>query len=153
MTDPKAQYIALKRLEEKVKSAVVEAKAALDMKPGERLSADHDGLHLGFVTMSKGKRTARVQNDTAFLAFVKAHYPTEVEVVESVNPAFQKRILDEAAKVGDFKDADGITIDGIISVSVGEPYPVVTKDPDLDIALAALSERGVLTVDGLKELE
>lgn len=153
MTDPKAQYIAIKRLGEKIKEAEARAKAALDMKPGERLSADYGGFHLGFVTMAKGKRTAKVENDAAFLAWVKSRHPSEVEVVETVNPVFQKKILDEASKAGVFKDTDGVVIDGIVTVGVGSPYPVVVKDDELDITIAALVERGHLTANGLKELE
>lgn len=153
MIDPKAQYIAIKQLADKIKTAETEAKQHLDMKAGERLSADHEGFHLGFVTMAKGKRTAKVHNDAAFLAYVKAHHPDEILVEERVNPAFQKKILDDAAKAGVLRDADGVVIDGIVSVVVGDPYPVVTKDAELDITIAALVERGALSVTGLRELE
>lgn len=153
MIDPKAQYIAIKQLSDKISEAVDEAKRQLNMKPGERLSADHDGFHLGFVTMSKGRKTARVVNDAAFLAYVKAHHPDEILIEEKVNPAFQKKLLDDIAKAGEFKDSDGVTIDGIVSVVVGQPYPTVSKDADLDITIAALLERGALSVTGLRELE
>lgn len=153
MVSERAQFIAVKWMLERLKTLEAELKTSLGLRAGERVSADFGGFHLGFVTMARGRKTARVVNEAAFLAYVKARFPGEVEVVERVNPAFQKRLLDEAAKQGAFKDDDGITIDGIIQVTQGEPYPVVAKDPDLDISIAALVERNMLGINGLKELQ
>lgn len=151
--DPATQLILSKWLVDRAKEWETEAKRELGLLPGERKAAVVNGQVLGHVSMVKGRTTAKVSNEAAFLAYVKAHHPSEVVVEEKVNPAFQKRVLDEAAKAGAFKDTDGVTIDGIIAVSVGEPYPTVTKDPDLDIHIAALIERGALSVTGLKEIE
>lgn len=153
MTDPVAQLALSKLLGGKVKEWEADAKARLSMLPGERTAAVIGTQVLGHVGMTKGRKTARVVNEAAFLAYVKSRWPGEVEVSESVNPAFQKRLLDEAAKLGAFVDSEGVVIDGIVDVSQSDPYPSFKAAEDADIIVAGLLAKGALNVNGLKELE
>ena len=153
--NPTATLIFCKWLSAKVGQWEAEAKRSLGLLPGERKAAVMDGRTLGMVTMSHGRKTARVVNDEALLAYVKANHPSEVEVVpaaERVQPGFRKRLLDDAIKKGAHVDADGVIIDGLIEVTEGNPYPISKPADDVDITIAGLLKRGVLGVGGLKEL-
>lgn len=152
--NPTATLALCKWLKDRIKDWEAEAKRDLGLLPGERKAAVVDGTVLGHVTMAKGRKTARVVNEAAVLAYVKAHHPTEIEYValEQVRPAFLKTLLDDAVKKGAFVDADGVVIDGLIEVVEGAPYPVSKLADDADLAIAGLLGRGALGVNGLRAL-
>lgn len=86
----------------------------------ERLGVkDDDGASLGSVTLCGDGKTAKVANETAFTAWVKKAYPTEI--VETVRPAFAKKLLDGATAAGMPVDAEGTVMPGVEMVD-GEPY-------------------------------
>lgn len=151
--NPTATLLLCKWLKDRVRDWEAEAKRVLELLPGERKAAVVDGAVLGHVSMAKGRRTARVANEDALLAYVKAHHPTEIEVEERVRPAFLKQLLDATVKRGAFLDSDGVVIDGLIDVVEGEPYPISKTTEDADIVIAGLLQRGALGANGLKELE
>lgn len=151
--DPVAQLALAKWLLARVKDWEAEAKARLALLPGERKAAVIGEQVLGHVSMVKGRKSARVVNEAAFLAYVKSRWPGEVEVTERVNPAFQKRILDEAVKLGAFVDSEGVVIDGIVDVTQGDPYPSFKGAEEADLIIAGLMQRGDLSINGLKEIE
>lgn len=153
MNDPQATLILCKWLEDRIKEWAAEANRNLAMLPGERKAAVVGGQVIGHVTLTKGRRTAKVMSPEGLLAFVKAHHPTEVESFERVRPAFLKVLLDDAVKKGAHIDSDGVVIDGLIAVVDGDPYPTRKLTEDADIAIAGLLSRGALGVDGLKALE
>lgn len=152
--NPTATLALCKWLKDRIKDWEAEAKRDLGLLPGERKAAVVDGTVLGHVTMAKGRKTARVANEAAVLAYVKAHHPTEIEYValEQVRPAFLKALLDDAAKKGAFIDSDGVVIDGLIEVVEGSPYPMSKLADDADIAIAGLLGRGGLGVNGIRAL-
>lgn len=150
--NPTATLALCKWLKDRIKDWEAEAKRDLGLLPGERKAAVVDGTVLGHVTMAKGRKTARVANEAAVLAYVKANHPTEVEISEQVRPAFLKQLLDDAAKKGAFIDSDGVVIDGLIEVVEGAPYPMSKLADDADIAIAGLLGRGALGVHGLRAL-
>jgi hypothetical protein len=152
-SDPVATLALCKWLRDRLKDWEAEAKAHLALLQGERKAAVVGGQVVGHVTMAKGRRTARVANDAALLAYVKDHYPTEVEAVEQVRPAFLKQLLDGASKKGALVDSDGVVIDGLIDVVDGDPYPMSKLLDDADIVIAGMLNRGELGVNGLKDRE
>jgi hypothetical protein len=153
MSDPAATLALIKWLKDRIKEWEADAKAALPLMAGERAAAKVGGAVLGFVTMTRGRKTARVVNDAALLAYVRTHYPTEVEVTERVNPAFLRGLLDKATMIGAFIDTDGQVLDGLIEVTEGDPYPMAKLNTDADITMAGLLGRGGVGIDGLKEIE
>lgn len=153
MTDPTATLTLCKWLKDRIRDWESEAKSQLSLLAGERKAAVVNGQVIGHVTMAKGRRTARVASEAALLAYVKAHYPTEVEMTEQVRPAFLKQLLDDASKNGALVDSDGVVIDGLIDVVDGEPYPMSKLAPDADIQIAGLLARGQLGAHGLKGIE
>lgn len=153
MTDPVATLALVKWLKDRLKEWEADAKANLGLLASERKAAVVGGQVIGHITLTKGRRTAKVANDTALLAYVKSHHPTEVETVEQVRPAFLKHLLDDAVKKGAFVDADGVVIDGLIDVVDGEPYPISKLTEDADITIAGLLGKGLLGANGIKEIE
>ncbi|AYR00417.1 DNA binding protein [Mycobacterium phage Whouxphf] len=153
MSDPTATLALCKWLEDRLKQWKAEAKQQLGLLAGERKAAVVASQVIGHVSMAKGRKTAKVTSETALLAYVKANYPTEIEVEERVRPAFLKQLLDDAAKKGAFVDVDGVVIDGLIDVVEGAPYPIVKLSDDSDVTIAGLLARGALGVSGLKEIE
>lgn len=151
--DPTATLALCKWLKDRLRVWEIDAKAALGLLPGERKAAVADRFVLGHVSMAKGRKSAKVVNEAAVLAYVKAHYPTEIEVEERVRPAFLKSLLDDVAKKGAFVDSDGVVIDGLIDVVAGDPYPIVKLADDADLTIAGLLARGTLGVNGLRQLE
>lgn len=150
--NPTATLALCKWLKDRIKEWEAQAKAELALLQGERKAAVVGGQVLGHVTMAKGRKTARVVNEAALLAYVQSHHPTEVETVEQVRPAFLKQLLEDAAKKGAFIDSDGVVIDGIIDVTEGSPYPMSKLADDADLVIAGLLQRGQLGVNGLKAL-
>jgi hypothetical protein len=142
-----------KWLKDRIKEWETEAKRDLTLLAGERKAAVVDGTVLGHVTMAKGRKSARVASEAGLLAFVKARYPTEVEVEERVRPAFLKSLLEDVVKKGALVDSDGVVIDGLVEVVEGQPYAMSKLTDDADIAIAGLLGRGALGVNGLKAIE
>lgn len=153
MSDPAATLALVKWLEDRLKNWKTEAKTQLGLLAGERKAAVVGGQVIGHITMTKGRKTARVASEAGLLAYVKANYPTEIEVEERIRPAFLKQLLDETAKKGAFVDTDGVVIDGLIDVAQGDPYPTARLAEDADITIAGLLSRGALGIDGLRQIE
>jgi hypothetical protein len=153
VSDPTSTLALCKWLRDRIKGWEEEAKTQLGLLQGERKAAVLNGQVIGHVTMAKGRRTARVAHEGGLLAFVKLRYPTEVETVEQIRPAFLKHLLDQAAKTGALLDTDGEVMDSLVDVVDGDPYPMSKLTEDADITIAGLLSRGALGVNGLKELD
>lgn len=150
--NPTATLALCRWLKDHVRDWEDEAKRELGLLPGERKAAVIDGHVLGHISMAKGRKTAKVVDEAALLAFVKDRYPTEVEVQERVAPAFLKQLLDGVAKRGALIDSDGVVIGGLIDIVEGAPYPVSKLADDADDVIGGLLGRGALGISGLKEL-
>lgn len=149
MSDPVAQLALCAWLRKQIKIWEGDAKAALSMLPGERRAAAIDKKPLGFVTLAQGKRSTHVDED-ALTDWVARRYPTEI--VETVRPAFRKKLLDQALSRGAVIDGDG-EVCYAVTVSRGTPYPTTQLSDEADITISALLSRGQLGVNGLKAIE
>lgn len=109
--------------------------------------ADTAGNNLGTVTLSAGRKGAKVTDPQAFARWVAKKYPTETTV--AVNAAFQKRLLDAATAAGDPVDgiaADGELIPGV-EISEGEPYVTVRPTAEArDRMRTMLANSGLLAL-------
>lgn len=112
------------------KDAKAELLPALLNLGSERLRVKgDDGTDYGTIVVAGGSRKAKVADERAFLAYVKATYPTEV--VEVVREAFAKSLLDAASGSGDAVAMDprtGAVIPGV-EIREGEPYLTVRPTP------------------------
>lgn len=88
-----------------------------------------DGTKLGAVSRSEGRKSAKVRDEAAALAWCVQNYPDEVRVVRVINPVFLKTLLD----VSKTQPVGGPGVDPrtgeelpFIEVSQGSPYVSVT---------------------------
>lgn len=142
----------LKILNDRVYAAFKAAKdeVASHLGPEGRKNAVLEGNKLASVSVSKSGRIT-VTNEPALLRWVQENYPTEIETVERVRPAFLDLIKKDTEAAGEPCFRGELDVPGI---SVGEPYPLVRKAPGADELVEALWRSGRLSVDGeVKELE
>jgi len=135
-------------LEKRVKEWSEQARAQLGLLPGERKAAVVGDRVIGHVSMVKGRRRAVVVSEEALLAYVQQRYPSEVETVTQIRPAFRKRLLDEAVTRGALVDSGGAVVDGIVDVVDGDPYPTVRFADDADTVIPSLIAQGRLQIGG-----
>lgn len=117
---------ALKPMEEALRSAVT---ADLKARHVERVGAYlPDGEKLGAVGYNPGRKSAKVTDPAAALAWCLRTYPDAI--VKAINPAFLKALTDYAAKVGEpgepgVDPQTGEMLD-FIEVQKGSPFITVT---------------------------
>lgn len=142
----------LKCLSDQVNAAFKDAKNEVAEALGAegRKNAVIDGNKLASVSVTK---TGRITVDEAVLLnWVRANYPTEVERVDRVRPAFLEAIKSASAVQGEPASPTGeVDVPGVM---MGDPYPLVRKAHGADELVAEYWRTGRLTVTGeLKELE
>lgn len=128
-------------------------------RPSDRLTATiPGGEDIGTVTLAKGRASAAVTDQAAYEAWVRVNHPEWIETVpatERINPDATARLTSAARKNGVAVDAEtGEEVPGI-TVSAGDPYPMVKLTGDAREAVAAAWRDGSLTelVSGLLEIE
>lgn len=140
-----ARAAILKTLYDQVKAAFTAAKADVmdHLDPGDRKHAVLDnGGDLGTVSVSIGRASAAVHDETAFLKWVRENRPDEI--VETVRPSFRAHILKIAADTGaPVVNDDGEYVDGI-EVRTGEPYVSVRQTADQRDAVLEAYDAGHL---------
>lgn len=110
----------------------------------EKVNAElPDGTVVASVSIAGGNGAkAAVTDDRAFLDWVRANHPTEIE--ERVNDTFKKRFLDDLAKAGE-------TVPGVDLVD-GRPYLSTRFKTGGKDAVAAAWSEGALQLDELLAL-
>ena len=124
----------LKVMEKRVKALQTATKAAAraTFLPGDRKIAEHDGVRLGSVTLTKGRAGGfKVTDPKAFLAWCKVHRPTAVVITASVRESDEQSLLEGITKGGPVPD-------GVTETDPGQPYFTVTAD---DEAVAGIDWR------------
>lgn len=117
---------ALKSIEEHLRAATL---ADMQRNRSERVGAYMpDGEKIGAVGYNGGRKTAKVINAAAAMAWCEEKYPDAI--VKAINPAFLKSLTDHAAKVGMVGEPGVDPDDGemlaFIEVQQGNPYVTVT---------------------------
>jgi hypothetical protein len=127
--------------------------AAQSMDIGERHGARFDGRRVAWVSMPAPATRATVDNDAAFLAWVKENLPEEVETVERVRPGTAKHLAEMAKVKGGWTDEDGnlVPIPGI-RVSTSDPSPRVELEDDAEEAIRAAWLSGDIDLGALLAL-
>lgn len=141
-------------VETEAKKRKDEARAWLADRMGPDLlavSAVANGETVGRASYVEGKTSLKVTDLAAFYAFVEERYPTEI--VTAVNPAFQKKLLDELRSVGGVViNNDGEPVPGVEAVQ-GSSYVSVSKSKDAREKVADLLAGGRLSLDGITAVE
>lgn len=112
--DDAARLGVLSEVQKKVAAAVKEAKQRVlaGNNVGDRKTAVlPDGTKLGSANV-KQNVSVKVEDESAFLAWVKATHPSEV--VETVRDSFRAKVLKEAKESGELPPGTG--------PEVGDPY-------------------------------
>jgi hypothetical protein len=127
--------------------------AAHSMDVGERLSARVGGKRIAWVSMPTPATRASVDNESAFLAWVKKNLPDEVETTERVRPSTAKHLIEMMKAKGGWTDEDGslVPIPGI-RVSTSDPSPRVELEDDAEEAIRAAWLAGELDFGALLAL-
>jgi hypothetical protein len=152
MSDPAATLALCAYLKKQIALWENAAKTELELVPGERKAALLGGVTVAYTNKVKGRRSVRVHNEQLLLAYVQETYPDEVEAVVQIRPAFRAKLLDDVQKGHKLVGADGIVWD-CAEVVEGEPFLTTRLEPEAGVAIAGLLQKGLITVDGLKELE
>lgn len=143
----------LKLLSDKVNAAFKDAKndMARELGPEGRKNAVLDGEKLASVSVTKSGRVT-VSSDIQLTRWVEEHYPTEIEQVNQIRPAFLTAILKASEEAGEPCSPRGdLDVPGI---SIGDPYPLVRKNAGADELVEKLWQSGRLTLTGeIKEIE
>ncbi|OLT14487.1 hypothetical protein BJF79_49015 [Actinomadura sp. CNU-125] len=139
----------IKVLQDRLKKArTTTATAVTDTwKVSDRNAAVLPGdTKIGSITLAKGKTTAEVDDEDAFLEWVLVTHPGEVEqkFVVQVKPDFIDRMLAFARQTGSVVDpATGEVIPGLL-VREGDPHPMVTLERDAADLVARAWQDGQL---------
>lgn len=118
---------ALKPQEEALRAATL---ADMRTARAERVGAYMpDGMKIGAVGYNPGNKTAKVTDDAAALRWCIAHYPDEI--IQAINPAFLKRLLDVAKTLGEVGEpgVDPLTGEALPFIEVTRGTPFVTATP------------------------
>jgi hypothetical protein len=136
-----------KWLKDQIKGWEAAAKDVLmgELQAGERATATApDGAKLGYVTKANGKRTMQIDNEDGFLAWVQMRYPSEI--VQSIRPAFVKKLQERALDKGALIDAKG-EVCPHVSIVYGDEYTFVTLDKLADILITqSIQQRKLMDV-------
>jgi len=137
----------LRALADKVKEASDRAREAMRAEleeTGAEKSTAYlpDGTKAATVSYVAGKRTARVTDERALLAWVRKNRPQELE--GQIRPAYLSVLLDSAAKRGVCVDeATGEVIPGVEAAN-GQPFVSCRFDSGGRDAIAAAWQAGEL---------
>lgn len=138
-------------IESEAKRRKDEARAWLTEHMGPDLlavSAVANGQTVGRASYVQGKTQPVVTDPDAFLKFVEANYPSEVETVTNVNHAFRNKLLGEASNVaGAAVDSNGLVMDGVV-FRTGLSYVSVKKSPEARETVQQLLAGGRLSLEG-----
>jgi hypothetical protein len=111
-----------------------------------------NGVDVGRVSFVEPKTELKVTDRELFARHVQRRYPTEVQLVPVVNPAFEARFLSEMVTIVDGTPLDeGEPVCGV-QVVESKPYVSVRKSADAREKVAELMSGGHLSLDGVKEL-
>lgn len=109
-----------------------------------------DGTKLAAVGHSDGRRSAKVIDEAAALAWAEQNYPEEVQTVRVVRPAFLKKLLDVAGSLPVGPGLDSSTGQELpfIQVSLGNPFVTVTTTKEGVERMASLANGFVAMIEG-----
>ena len=138
------QLVAIAVLKDMLTEADTALRAQIlkQMLPTDRQSAvtynaEGEPVQVGSVTRKKlepGRETAAVTDINALVGWCREFAPDEVEIIVTVRPAFQKRLLDVVKAEGGWVTADGELLrpDGVVTymTEASGGGLVVTKTDD-----------------------
>lgn len=146
------QAVALRLLADKVAERAnrIRRELADALDVGDRKTAAlDDGQAVGQIVYAKASWSAKVTDERALTAWVSANYPSEVELVPTIRPAFKAAILAASKQACVPMAPDGtLDVPGVV-VTKGDPYITITPDKAAEPALIeALRANQALALEG-----
>lgn len=156
MSTPGVRLAVIRALKDAITEAEKEAKDEWQAELDKLKSPEINGVKLTTIYEIRGRTVASVVDENALMSYVLANYPTEVEQVRRIRPAFLNAILEKSKYAGEAMAPDGTLDVPGVAVSVGDPSVGVKKPSEeaLDL-IVQLHREGYISLDGsvLKELE
>lgn len=129
----------------------IELQAQMDAIGADRVKAEYGGEPVAYITTTKPKFKWEITNDRAFLAWVKANFPTEI--VESVRESSIDQILSKLNYLDDLViDHNGEPVDWVMGKE-SEPYLMTKFQGDGRETLREALVRNVIEPVKVLELE
>lgn len=108
-----------------------------------------DGSKVATVSLTEGRTTWQVTDEPAFLAWVTDNFPSEVETVTRVRPAFVPAMQKMYTVEGDVVvGPSGLVAEGV-TVTAGAPFTSVRYTPEGRTAISDAWQAGRLDVPAL----
>jgi hypothetical protein len=149
LTD-KQKLVALETYAKFIKTITDDLRARVTQDMGdadeERVGAKMpDGTKIGAITYSEGRRTAKVTDEAAALAWCERVHPSEVQTIKIIRPAYLKMLLDIAKADDAPAGAHGVDPEtgeelDFIEVQQGAPFISVTSTKEGTARMAALAQ-------------
>lgn len=128
-----------------------ELQAQMDAIGADRVKAEYGGEAVAYITTSKPKFKWEITNDRAFIAWVKANFPTEI--VESVRESSIDGLLGRLNYLDDLViDHNGEPVDWVIGKE-SEPYLMTKFHSDGRETLREALVRNIIEPVKVLELE
>jgi hypothetical protein len=106
-----------------------------------------DGTEIGSVTLAKGRASARVADEDAYMAWVLENHPERIEQIQvtRVEPGYTERILAHARTAGVAVDVEtGAVVEGV-TVAEGDAYPTTKLTVEATALVASAWRDGSLS--------
>jgi len=156
----KQQLVALETYIKFIKSIAdglrVQVTGEMGANDEERVGAKlPDGTKLGAIGYSQGRRTAKLIDEAAALAWCRRAHPSEVVTVEVIRPAYLKMLLDLAKADDAPAGSEGVDpktgeVLPFIRVEQGQPFVSVTSTKEGTERMARLAAGFAATLEGPK---
>ena len=142
--------VALLKLQQaRVNAALKRVTPFVDQEPGDKNAAKLGAARLGKVAMTEPEVKALVTDRDAFVKYVQAEYPTEVEMVPQVRPAFEAKLMADLAARGEPVDDTGETVPGVTIGHGSSPQQRIYPDEGAEALLAVVDPSDLPRLEGV----
>ncbi|MGI5414286.1 hypothetical protein [Actinomadura luteofluorescens] len=146
--DARLAFALLKLQQRRISAALKKFEPFIDQEPGDRNTARLGEAKLGKVAKTEPAEKPVVSDRDAFTKHVAASWPTEVEQVEQVRPAFERKLLGEMEAKGCAVDDNGEVVPGVRFES-STPQQRFYPEDDAEVMLTAVDAEDLPQVDGV----
>lgn len=146
--DARLAFALLKLQQRRISAALKTFEPFIDQEPGDKNTTRLGEAKLGKVAKTEPVDKPVVSDRDAFTKHVAALCPTEVETVEQVRPAYERKLLTDMAAKGCAVDDNGEVVPGVRFES-STPQQRFYPEPDAEDLLTVIDAGDLPEVDGL----
>lgn len=111
--DARLAYALLKLQQRRISAALKTFEPYIDQEPGDKNTARLGEARLGKIARTEPVEKPVVSDRDTFTKHIADLWPTEVETVETVRPAFERKLLGEMQARGCAVDDNGEVVPGV----------------------------------------